>query len=118
MPLPHEMPRLSVFTDGTRTFQRPRESWNRYGFSRLTGVVSSVVYGGAGNAGASGAPSTPANTWFHTPLGQLATPLLRGSPCCCGPVVVAGRGGAAVKAPPAGCGAGRAEALQGQPAPE
>ena len=26
-------------------------STNRYGFSRLTGVVSSVVYGGLGNAG-------------------------------------------------------------------
>src|SRR5690349_2050288 len=35
---------------GTRTLYRPAASRNRYGFSRLTGVFSSVVYGGSGKA--------------------------------------------------------------------
>src|SRR3954468_12822417 len=104
MPLPHEMPRLSVFTDGTRTFQRPRSSTNRYGFSRLTGVVSSVVYGGSGKPASDGAPSTPPNTWFHTPLDHPPMMLLRVIHCCWEPLTTNGSRESAMKPPLAYCG--------------
>ena len=66
--------------------------------------MSSVVYGGFGNAASSGAPTTPAKTWFHTPLDQPATSLLRVSHCCCEPLVVAGSRESAMKPPLAYCG--------------
>src|SRR5687768_9898031 len=90
MPAPQETPRVLVRASGTRTWYRPRESRYRYGFSRLTGVVSSVVYGGDGKPASSGAPTVPANTWFHTPLDQLPSSLLRVSHCCCDPLTTAG----------------------------
>jgi len=104
MPSAHETPRVFFRAAGTRTWYLPRASTNRYGFSRLTGVVSSVVYGGFGNAASSGAPTTPEKTWFHTPLDQLSTSLLRVSHCCCEPLVVAGSRESAMKPPLANCG--------------
>ncbi len=101
---PQVMPRVSRRTAGTRTWYLPLASTNRYGFSRLSGVVSSVVYGGSGNPASSGAPTTPANTWFHTALDQLSTSLLRVSHCCCEPFVVAGSRESAMKPPLAYCG--------------
>ena len=41
--LAHEIPLVSVLATGTRTAYLPWLSTNRYGFSRLTGVVASVV---------------------------------------------------------------------------
>src|SRR5690349_16030206 len=64
-PLTHVGPEELVRVAGTKTLYRPEASRNRYGRSRLTGVPGSVVYGGFGKDCA-GAPSTPANTWFHT----------------------------------------------------
>src|SRR5689334_14787770 len=98
------MPLLFFFASGTRTLYLPRASTNRYGFSRLTGVFSTVVYGGSGNAASDGAPTTPENTWFHTPFDQLATSLLRVSHCCWEPLVVAGSFESAMKPPLANCG--------------
>ena len=43
MPSAQEMPRVFVCAEGTRTWYLPSPSMNRYGFSRLTGVVSRVV---------------------------------------------------------------------------
>ncbi len=43
MPPAHEIPLEPVCADGTRTLYLPRASTNRYGFSRLTGVVARVV---------------------------------------------------------------------------
>jgi hypothetical protein len=60
---------------------------NRNGFSRLTGVLSSVVYGGFGKESSEGAPSTPAKTAFQTPLDQPPISLLRVSHCCCEPLM-------------------------------
>src|SRR6266542_702115 len=89
---------------GTRTLYRPLLSTKRYGFSRLTGVVASVVYGGCGKAESSGAPVTPEKTWFHTPLDQPASSLLRVSHCCCEPLMVNGSLESAMKPPLANCG--------------
>ena len=35
-----------------------------------------------------GAPGSPQNTWFHTPLPQLVMSLLRTKNCCCEPLVM------------------------------
>ena len=59
---------------------RPAASTNRYGFSRLTGVVARVVYGGFGKAASVGAPTTPEKTWFHTPLDQPRDLAVAGQP--------------------------------------
>ena len=60
---------------GTNTRYCPLPSTYRYGFSRLTGVLASVVYGppqlGCAGKHWAGAPVTPEKTWFHTPLLQL-----------------------------------------------
>ena len=82
----------------------PRASTNRYDFSRLAGVVSSVVYGGFGKPVSAGAPTTPENTWFHTPLDQPATSLLRISHCCCEPFTTDWVFESAMKPPLAYCG--------------
>ncbi|MEU8272162.1 hypothetical protein AB0B89_34045 [Sphaerisporangium sp. NPDC049002] len=60
----------------------------RYGFSRLIGVLFSVVYRGSGKPLA-GAPSTPEKTMFQTPLVQPPMLLSRVYHCCCeyGPTV-------------------------------
>ena len=81
-PASQVMPRVSVCAAGTRTWYRPSASTKRYGFSRLTGVVSRVVYGGFGNVASDGAPSTPAKTWFQTAFDQ---PPIR----CCGSATAA-----------------------------
>src|SRR3954471_4775861 len=103
VPAVQEGPRVPVRAAGTRTRYAPPDS-NRYGFSRLTGVVSSVVYGGFGNVESSGAPSTPANTWFQTAFVQNATWLLRVSHCCWEPLMVNGSLESAMKPPLAYCG--------------
>src|SRR3954447_13771046 len=84
---------------GTRTLYLPLPSTNRYGFSRLTGVVASVVYGGFGKPASDGAPSTPANTWFQTPLDQPPLWLLRINHCCCEPLMTNGSFESASKPP-------------------
>src|SRR3990170_4209409 len=104
MPSAQEMPLVLRLAAGTRTLYAPRSSTNRYGFSRLSGVASRVVYGGAGKVASSGAPSTPEKTWFHTALDQLATWLLRVSHCCCEPLVTAPNLESAMKPPLAYCG--------------
>ncbi|MFD1147709.1 hypothetical protein [Saccharothrix hoggarensis] len=104
MPSAHDTPRVSRRADGTRTLYSPEPSTNRNGFSRLSGVVSSVVYGGVGNDASSGAPSTPENTWFHTPFDQLVTSLSRVSHCCCEPLTTDGMRESAMKPPLAYCG--------------
>ena len=48
MPVAQVMPLVSLRVDGTRTRYVPFESTYRYGFSRLSGVRSSTVYGGSG----------------------------------------------------------------------
>src|SRR3954470_22691676 len=93
------MPLELCWALGTRTFQAPLPSTYRNGFSRLTGVVARVVYGGFGKALSPGAPCTPEKTWFQTPFDQLATELLRVSHCCCEPLVVAGSRESATKPP-------------------
>src|SRR5882757_2877269 len=57
-------------SDGRNTRYLPVPSMKRYGTSRETGVVASVVSGGLGNVLA-GAPTVPENTMFHTPPAQL-----------------------------------------------
>src|ERR671924_1575814 len=104
VPEAHETPLEPVRADGTRTAYSPCPSTNRYGFSRLTGVVASVVYGGSGNVASDGAPSTPAKTWFQTPFDQPAIRLLRVSHCCCEPLITVGRFESAMKPPLANCG--------------
>ena len=103
-PPAHVMPRVSRRADGTRTMYRPLASTNRYGFSRLTGVVSSVVYGGFGKPASAGAPTTPAKTWFQTPFDQLPISLLRVSHCCCDPLTTVPAFESAMKPPLANCG--------------
>lgn len=60
----------------------------RNGFSRETGVLSRVVYGPLSKLVA-GAPCTPENVMFQTPLVQPPTELSRVYHCCCeyGPTV-------------------------------
>src|SRR3954452_21546520 len=86
-PAAHVVPREAVCAAGTKTLQRSRASTCRKGFSRERGVVASVVYGGSGND-CGGAPWTPAKTWFHTPLLQERTSLLRTRYCCCEPLTI------------------------------
>src|SRR6478736_3312131 len=100
----HDVPRVSVSAAGTRTAYLPSAPTYRNGFSRETGVFSTVVYGGSGNPASSGAPTTPEKTWFHTPLLQPSTSLLRVSHCCCEPLIVKGRCESATKPPLAYCG--------------
>src|SRR5437660_5069371 len=85
---------LEVFvcTEGTKTLSFPLESVNRYGASRVSGLVDSVVYGppqedAAGKHWA-GAPTTPENTWFQTPLLQPVIWLFLMIHCCCEPLVI------------------------------
>ena len=85
--LPHVVPTESRRSARTNTKYLPDESAYRNGFSRVTGLVSSVVYGG-GSYGVvendwGGAPCTPEKTWFQTPLDQPPTLLSRTRNCCC-----------------------------------
>src|SRR5262245_49048726 len=73
-PLAHVVPDESRRSAGTNTLQFPDASDRRNGRSRVTGLVSSVVYGGGLNGvvenDCGGAPWTPENTWFRTPFDQ------------------------------------------------
>src|SRR5262249_31567974 len=60
-------PALSVRAAGTNTWYRPVASRYRYGFSRLTGFASRVVYGGGGGGGAPGAAAAPRSAGPPTP---------------------------------------------------
>ncbi len=56
----------------------------------MIGLVGSVVYGPPHDACAgkhwAGAPTTPENTWFQTPLVQPSSELFLTSHCCCEPL--------------------------------
>src|SRR4051794_24482223 len=101
----HDVPCEFTRALGTKTRSSPRRSTYRNGFSRLGGVGASVVEGGDGND-CGGAPTSPANTWFHTPLVQPPSTLLRTKNCCCEPLVTGPPENAesAMKPPLAYCG--------------
>ena len=103
-PSAQSVPREPVRAAGTRTRHAPASSTYRNGFSRLSGVVSSVVYGGSGKPVSAGAPTVPAKTWFHTPLVQLPTSELRVIHCCCEPLTTVPARESARKPPLANCG--------------
>ncbi|MGX1247875.1 hypothetical protein RKD48_000386 [Streptomyces ambofaciens] len=75
-----ETPRALVRLAGTRTLYSLPSRY-RKGFSREIGVVSSVVYGPVSKL-LPGAPSTPVNVMFQTPLVQPPTELSRVYHCC------------------------------------
>src|ERR1700740_3277908 len=86
-PAAHDAPTELSCTAGTKTLYFPSESTYRYGSSRVTGLVASVVYGPLhgdtlGKHWA-GAPTTPENTWFHTPLVHPSILLFLVIHCCC-----------------------------------
>src|SRR4051812_4711813 len=80
-PPSHVTPRELVRSAGTNTLHLPRASTYRKGFSRTTGVVSTVVCGGVGKL-FDGAPSVPTNTMFQFDPFQPPSALLRVSHCC------------------------------------
>src|SRR5215475_2047011 len=90
-PLAQVVPTASRRSAGTNTWYRPAASRYRNGRSRVTGLVASVVYGGGSNGvgpnDCGGAPITPENTWFHTPLDQPPMLLSRTRNCCCEPLM-------------------------------
>jgi hypothetical protein len=57
----------------------------------VTGLVSSVVYGGGFKGvvenDCGGAPWTPEKTWFQTPFDQPPMLLSRTRNCCCEPLM-------------------------------
>ncbi len=59
---------------------------------------------GVGRTTAAGAPSTPENTWFHTPFDQPPMLLLRTRNCCCDPLMMNPVCESAMKPPLAYCG--------------
>src|SRR6478672_2572934 len=80
-----------VVAAGTKTWYLPLPSTYRYGFSRFAGVVARVVYGPVQPScgkHCAGAPTSPAKTWFHTPLLQPSSVLLRTRNCCCDPLTI------------------------------
>lgn len=81
VPLPQVTPLALVRFSGRKTRYSVPFRY-RKGFSRETGVVASVVYTGFGKPCA-GAPWTPENTMFQTPLSQLPIALSRVYHCCC-----------------------------------
>src|SRR5215217_5496048 len=91
-PEAHVVPAVLVWTAGTKIRYRPSVSAYRYGASRVTGLVASVVYGPPHGAWAgkhcAGAFTTPEKTWFQTPLVQPSISLLRTSHCCCDPFTI------------------------------
>src|SRR2546423_13019384 len=84
-PLAQVVPVPPVCTSGTKTLQSSFASTVRYGASRDTGFVASVVYGGRGN-GCGGAPAAPAKTRVRTPVLPEAASLFRTRDCCCDPL--------------------------------
>src|SRR3954453_8250055 len=91
-PSAHVVPDEFFCAEGTKTFSSPAESTYRYGASRVTRLVVSVVYGpqtlGCAGKHWAGAPSTPEKTWFQTPFDQLPTELLRVTHCCWDPLTI------------------------------
>src|SRR5258708_22264834 len=91
-PFAKVVPEVFVWTEGTKTLSFPLESVYRYGSSRVTGLVASVVYGPPHDDAAgkhwAGAPTTPENTWFQTPLLQPVIWLFLISHRCCEPLVL------------------------------
>src|SRR5580765_6109864 len=88
--------------------EEPAAARYRNGRSRVTGLVASVVYGGGSNGVApndcGGAPTTPENTWFHTPLDQPPMLLSRTRNCCCDPLMTKPVWESAMNPPLANCG--------------
>src|SRR5690242_3615706 len=73
---------------GTNTCQPPEESTYRNGFSRVTGLCATVVYGGLGKPVA-GAPVSPTKTMFQFCPVQppfIAVSWVRN--CCCVPELI------------------------------
>src|SRR5205807_2995112 len=91
-PFAQVVPEVFVWIEGTKTLSFPLESVYRYGASRVTGLVASVVYGPPHDDAAgkhwAGAPTTPENTWFQTPLLQPVIWLFLTINCCCEPLVI------------------------------
>src|SRR5665213_51161 len=92
-PPPHVVPAELCCTAGTNTLKWFFESSYRYGASRVTGLVASVVYGpqpfGTPGKHWAGAPTTPEKTWFQTPFDQPSSLLFLTSHCCCEPLTTA-----------------------------
>src|SRR5689334_15109691 len=90
MPCPAALPEAQVVPvelrrrAGTKTWYEPWASTVRKGFSRTTGVRSTVVIGGLGKLWA-GAPWVPTKTMFQLAPVQLPKVSLRDSHCCCEP---------------------------------
>src|SRR5665213_4055802 len=72
-PPAHVVPLELYWTAGTNTLKCFSESSYRYGASRVTGLVARVVYWLAHGKHCAGAPTTPENTWFQTPLVHVST---------------------------------------------
>ncbi len=81
----HVTPVEFVRSDGTNTWYLFDESMYRYGFSRVTGVVDSVVQ--LFEKSFAGAPCTPENTMFQFPPCQLPSEEFRVYHCCWDPLV-------------------------------
>src|ERR1041384_245008 len=82
LPLAQLGPEALVRSEGRNTRYLPVLSMNRYGTSRETGGVATVVSGGLGNV-FEGAPLTPENTMFNTPPDQVPRLESRVYHCCC-----------------------------------
>src|SRR5437660_8177978 len=91
-PLAHVVPTELRCTAGTKTLKCPVASKYRYGASRVIGLLASVVYGPPHDAWLgkhwAGAPTTPENTWFQTPLLQPSRLLFLTIHCCCEPLTM------------------------------
>src|SRR5450631_2757451 len=72
-PAAHVVPTELCCTAGTNTLNCFCESSYRYGASRVTGLVARVVNWSLHGKHWAGAPTTPENTWFQTPLVQVST---------------------------------------------
>src|SRR5579859_4837289 len=89
-PLPaYDGPTESCWAAGTNTSYSPCASVYRNGSDCETGVVGTVVYWLVpGPKLVAGAPLSPRNTWFHTPLVQLPFTLLLRVKNCCWPALI------------------------------
>src|ERR1039457_5966777 len=77
----HVIPTLSLYNSGTRTLNSPAAFTCRNGFSRTTGVCTTIVYGGEGHAPCGGC-TTPTKTMFQFAPVQLFQSQLRETHCC------------------------------------
>src|SRR5260221_12206591 len=91
-PFAQVVPEVFVWTEGTKTLSFPLESVYRYGSSRVTGLVASVVYGPPHDDAAgedwAGAPTTPENTLVQKALLQPRILLVLIMPLCFEPLVI------------------------------